>query len=177
MRRMVDDLLLLAREEQPDFLTLDVIDLDVFTLEVVEKFAGVSEHEWQVVAVGEGTLVGDRDRLTQAMVNLLDNAARYAPAGSVVEVGSCSSPLAAELWVTDHGPGIDHREQEQIFARLHRGTAARDQAGVGLGLTIVNAIVLAHGGWVEVDSEPMRGSTFRIVLPRTTIPGAPWLAS
>jgi signal transduction histidine kinase len=115
-------------------------------------------------------VVADRTRLEQVAANLIDNAVKYAPAGGRVEVEAAREPGAVFLRVRDTGPGIAGDELPRIFDRLFRGDTSRTERGLGLGLSLVKAIVEAHRGSVEVSSELGRGSTFTVTLPVDTIP-------
>jgi signal transduction histidine kinase len=107
----------------------------------------------------------DRVRLEQVAANLIDNAVKYTPRGGRVEVNVKREDGRAVLGVKDSGPGIPADEQPRIWERLFRGDASRAERGLGLGLSLVKAIVEAHGGTVGVDSEPGRGATFVVSLP------------
>ena len=111
------------------------------------------------------SVAADRTRLEQVMANLLDNAVKYTPAGGRVDVEVHREADGAVLRVRDTGPGIPADEQPRIFDRLFRGDTSRAERGLGLGLSLVKAVVEAHGGTVYVDSEPGRGSTFSVSLP------------
>jgi signal transduction histidine kinase len=106
----------------------------------------------------------DRTRLEQVAANLLDNAIKYTPAGGRVEVSAGREGGRAVLRVSDTGPGIPADEQPRIWDRLFRGDQSRAERGLGLGLSLVKAIVEAHGGAVSVDSQAGRGSTFTVSL-------------
>ncbi|MBN1640356.1 MAG: HAMP domain-containing histidine kinase [Anaerolineae bacterium] len=106
----------------------------------------------------------DRARIEVALSNLLDNAIKFTPPGGQVEIGAEAAPGGMRLWVSDDGCGIDPGELPRIFERFYRGQDAR-QEGSGLGLSIVESIVRAHGGWVSVESSPGKGSVFTVVLP------------
>jgi signal transduction histidine kinase len=110
----------------------------------------------------------DRTRLEQAAANLIDNAVKYTPPGGRVEVAVQRIDNDVLMTVSDTGPGIPADELPQIWDRLFRGDSSRTERGLGLGLSLVKAIVEAHGGGVEVASAPGRGSTFRIRLPAET---------
>jgi signal transduction histidine kinase len=165
MSRFVADLMLLARAERPGFLEYEIVDVDELTRELLAKAKSLAPREWTLERSGRGRIVADRQRLTQAVMNLADNAVRHTDEGSEIALGGELVAAEARLWVRDSGPGIDPDEQEKIFERLSRGRRARETyEGTGLGLAIVRAIAEAHGGRVGLHSEP--GSTeFEIVVP------------
>jgi len=118
------------------------------------------------VDVPEGlVVVADRDRLRQAIANLVDNAIKYTPRGGRVDVRAERAPNAVEIRVSDTGPGIAERDLPRIFDRLYRGDQSRTTRGLGLGLSLVRAYVEAQGGTVSLQSQPGKGSTFTIRLP------------
>jgi signal transduction histidine kinase len=107
----------------------------------------------------------DRVRLEQVAANLIDNAVKYTPRGGQVMVEVAREGPTAVMRVRDTGSGIPSAEQPRIWERLFRGDASRTERGLGLGLSLVKAIVEAHGGAVSLDSEVGRGSTFSVLLP------------
>jgi two-component system, OmpR family, sensor kinase len=107
---------------------------------------------------------GDADRLREVVDNLLDNALRVAPKGSVVRVGVRQENGRCLLEVEDTGPGLTDEEQAHVFEPFARGTAAGGD-GAGLGLAIARAVAEAHGGRLGVRSAPGSGATFRLELP------------
>jgi signal transduction histidine kinase len=166
MARIVDDLLVLARAEEPDFLRRETVDLDVLTGELLAKAGALADRDWRLAATGHGALVADRQRLTQAVMNLLDNAARHSGPGSPIELGSALVGGEARLWVRDNGPGVAPEDHERIFGRFARARHGHGQAGAaGLGLAIVRAVAEAHGGRVDLESRPGAGATFTITIP------------
>ncbi len=124
---------------------------------------GVTLHV--AVVADEAVVSADRTRLEQVAANLLDNAVKYTPTGGRVDIAVRREGSAAVLRVADTGPGIPRTELSQIWDRLFRGDASRAERGLGLGLSLVKAIVEAHGGTVAVESEPGRGSTFTVKVP------------
>jgi signal transduction histidine kinase len=144
------------------------VDLSALTDQVVELYRYVAEErQIRLSAVHPGSLELEVDptRLRQAVSNLVDNAIKYTPAGGTVEVSTQSETGRALLRVRDTGPGIPLPEQGRIWDRLYRGDQSRSQRGLGLGLSLVKAIVEAHRGSVKVESKPGAGSTFTIELP------------
>lgn len=108
----------------------------------------------------------DAVRLGQAINNLVDNALKYTPAGGTVILATRADAAAVVITVADNGPGIPAGERDAIFRRLYRGDASRSQRGLGLGLSLVKAIVEAHGGTVTVFDAPGGGAKFAVRLPR-----------
>jgi signal transduction histidine kinase len=111
---------------------------------------------------------GDRVRLEQVAANLLDNAVKYTPAGGKIVVEIVREGDRAGFSVGDTGAGIPAVDLPRIWDRLFRGDSSRSERGLGLGLSLVKAVVEAHHGSVDVTSEPGRGSTFTVSLPRLT---------
>ena len=166
MARFVEDLLLLAKAEQGDFLHLGPLDLDVLTDELYAKAKALADRDWRLAGSGTGRLTADRQRITQAVMQLAQNAAEHTRPGQRIALGSAISNGQARLWVADSGPGIPRREREQIFERFHRaGDGRRRSDGAGLGLSIVRAIAEAHGGRIELDTREGAGSTFTLIVP------------
>jgi PAS domain S-box-containing protein len=108
---------------------------------------------------------GDELKLQQAVRNLLENALKYSPEGSRIDLGARVQGFEVLLWVRDKGPGIPPDKQERVFERFYRGGEGKGPAGTGLGLALVREIVQAHGGRVWVESIPGEGSTFFLALP------------
>ncbi len=107
----------------------------------------------------------DRNRMRQVLANLLDNAVKYTPAGGRIEIAATRDGSDAVLSVSDTGIGITPDELPHIFERLYRGDKSRSARGLGLGLSLVKAIVEAHGGGVTVHSSPGSGTRFDLRLP------------
>ncbi len=109
---------------------------------------------------------GDAERLRQVLMNLIDNAIKYSPAGDEVEVRAYSEADRVLVDIRDHGPGIAPEDQRLIFEKFGRVTSGNTRPGTGLGLFIARSIAEAHGGTLDVSSSPRRGATFRLELPR-----------
>jgi two-component system, OmpR family, sensor kinase len=165
MGRLVNDLLLLAKASRPDFLQPETVDLEDLTRELFAKASALAERDWRLAAVGSGRIVADRQRITQAVMNLSQNAATHTLDGDAVELGSELHDGTVRLWVKDTGPGVPEHEQARIFERFVRLDRAPVGEGAGLGLAITQAVAEAHGGRVELDSRPGDGARFTVIIP------------
>jgi signal transduction histidine kinase len=167
MTRFVDDLLLLAKSEQPDFLQLETVPLDELCEDLESNGAALApDREWIREGAPRRTVVADRQRLEQAMVSLMRNAVEHTEPGDEIAIGAEVEAGTARLWVRDTGTGIPRAEQARVFARFARGAASkRRYEGSGLGLAIVKVIAEVHGGSVALDSVPGEGATFTIAVP------------
>ncbi|MEM7725394.1 MAG: ATP-binding protein [Cyanobacteria bacterium P01_A01_bin.45] len=171
MNRFVDDLLLLAKSERPDFLILETLDITIFTEELFHKATALAHRNWKLEGIGKGKAIADRQRMTQAVMNLAQNATQYTKEDDTISIGSEILGGKVHFWVTDTGEGINLNDQKRIFERFARATASRRRSeGAGLGLSIVKVIVEAHQGQVNLTSQLGTGSTFNIVLPLEASP-------
>lgn len=166
MSRLVNDLLLLAKAERPDFLNLKPEELDWLTEELYLKARTLAQRDWCLESKGLSPIMVDRQRLTQAVMNLVQNAVRHTSPDDTITLGSAVKADLAYLWVRDTGVGIAPQDQKRIFERFVRATPREAQLeGHGLGLSIVEAIAQAHGGTIELCSRLGRGATFTLVIP------------
>lgn len=169
MDRIVGDLVLLARAERPDFLWPEEIDVSDLVMDVVAKASALGERRWVVEGLVEQSVMGDGQRLTQALMQLAANAVRHTTIGNRISIGATIAGDRLELAVSDEGAGIAEADRAGIFDRFgragYRGDGGRRGEGAGLGLTIVSSIAHAHGGRVMLDSELGKGSTFTLNLP------------
>lgn len=166
MSRLVDDLLILAKSERPDFLQRETLDISVLTQELYQKAIAIAPRNWQLEAKGRGLIKIDRQRITQAIMNLAVNATQHTLETDTITLGSLVKDNYLRLWVSDTGKGIQKADQKRIFERFARVSSHTLHGdGSGLGLSIVKAIAIAHNGHVELESELGRGSTFTLVLP------------
>jgi two-component system OmpR family sensor kinase len=170
MTGLVDDIESLA-ETQGSVPVRRQVDVADYTEDVFAKAAIIGGHEWVLSDVAHVSVAIDPARITQAWLQLADNAAKYSPAGSRIELGSSSDGIDLELWIADRGPGIPKDSQERIFERFGRVDTGRGIRGSGLGLPIVRAIAQAHGGRVTLASTPS-GSRFGILIPVAGAPAA-----
>ncbi|GAA2970354.1 signal transduction histidine kinase [Microbacterium terrae] len=164
LARLVEDIDLLAAAEGDSYVMRDV-DLAALTSRVAELVAVIPGHTWSIESHAGGIVHGDQDRLLQAWLQLADNAAKYTPEGTPIEVGSSHDAAGTRLWVRDHGPGIPPAARRRIFRRFDRAGGKRVVGGSGLGLAIVEAITTSHGGTCTVTDTRGGGATFTIHLP------------
>ncbi len=192
--RLVDDLLLLAKAEQTQFLRVEPIPLVSFVEELWDGATLLAPRRFALGEVPAGTLLADPDRLAQALRNLIGNAIEHTHAkdglvrlsvervGEYRHAGGFGAPPAGEhpdeqgveslrFVVEDDGPGIPPEQRERVFDRFHRTDAARDRAsgGTGLGLAIVRAIAEAHGGRASATASAAGGARIELELPCFTI--------
>ncbi|MCP3854520.1 MAG: HAMP domain-containing histidine kinase [Actinomycetia bacterium] len=170
MSRIVEDLLLLARAEQPDLLAVGPIDVDDWFAELFQLVESLGPQQWVVDDVPIGVVVADVHKLTQAVLNLATNATRHTPDTGSIHLGASLSDDWIRIWVRDTGEGIDRADHQQVFERFRRGESQRSPGGsAGLGLSIVATIAQAHNGHVEVQSTPGEGATFTLLIPVTPV--------
>lgn len=176
MARLVSDLLTLSRADAFLLkLKLRQCDLADIAAQSAQAFRHQAERTGADISL-EGSnrllIVADPERLRQVIDNLLDNALRYAPDGSKVILSLSEADGEARLSVTDNGPGLTTEEQSRIFERFYRTDSSRtsESGGTGLGLSIVKAIVEAHGGVIEVRSNPGIQTTFTVILKQDVLP-------
>jgi two-component system OmpR family sensor kinase len=175
--RLVDDLLLLAKTEQVEFLRAEPIDLPAFVAELWDGMSLLARRRFELDTVPQGSLLADPDRLAQALRNLLGNAIDQTASGHGLvrlSVRAQATGVVAFI-VEDDGPGIAPDQRERVFNRFHRIDEARDRAsgGTGLGLAIVRGIADAHGGRVTAGASPEGGARFELRLPGFTPAQAP----
>ncbi|MGP2439434.1 ATP-binding protein [Streptomyces sp. JW3] len=170
MSRIVEDLLLLAKAERPDFVTPEPVQLAELTADVYVKARTLGERDWVLAEVAEGEAPLDPQRITQAMVQLAQNAVQHTAPGQTVRVGSRVRHGQLELYVADSGTGVRPEDADVIFERFRRGTARRGArgSGAGLGLSIVKAIAEGHGGRVRLSATEGGGATFVLTLGTLT---------
>jgi signal transduction histidine kinase len=149
-------------------LRLEAVDLRDLVNQAVDLYEDVAEERGVQLraSVPEGlSITVDRIRMRQALANLVDNAVKYTDRGGAVNIGAERRPDATVITVRDTGIGIPADELQHVWSRLYRGDKSRSTRGLGLGLSLVKAIVQAHRGQVSVSSKPGEGSSFEIHLP------------
>jgi len=173
LARMVENLLELSRIESVDpQLNLEVFDIRDCVAGALERLEPQLREKSLNVETDfpeEPVMIkADWDRITQVMINLLDNAVNYSKEGGTIEIEIENRPLDVLVQVTDHGSGIPRHETSRIFERFYRVDKSRTRkgGGSGLGLSIVKHIILVHGGHVDVRSRVGQGSTFFFTLPK-----------
>lgn len=190
MNRYVNDLLLLAKAERADFLHLGRVDLGEFAELVLRTLTPLADRDWQLDDApepGSAAVVVDQRRLSQALINLASNAVDHTVVGDTIAVGASVDPAHStaggagahrasviRLWIRDSGSGIDPSLVASLFDRHARGATSRTTRpeGLGIGLSIVDAIARAHGGRVGVESAPGSGARFEIEIPLLDLPTA-----
>ena len=171
MGSLVEDLLLLARMDEARPLALEPVDLSHLIDECVASArAAGPEHPITVQAADDLYVLGDNKRIHQALANLLANARTHTPKGVQIKVIAASEEKEITVSVKDNGPGLNEGDQTRIFERFFRVDPSRARhagEGSGLGLSIVDAVMKAHGGSVSVDSKPGEGALFTLHFPIT----------
>jgi signal transduction histidine kinase len=166
LSRLVDELLVLARADAVEAFAPRTVQLDEVLMETFADLRGVAGRRLRVNDIDAVTVSGERDRLKQLMLVLLDNALRYTPQGTVhASIGDDGTD--AVLRVEDDGVGIAVSELPHVFERFYRGDAARriDGSGSGLGLPIARWIVERHGGQIRIESRPSHGTLVTVRMP------------
>jgi two-component system OmpR family sensor kinase len=171
MGSLVEDLLLLARLDQSREMEALPVDIAAVTRDAVAsaQVAGPGHPISLKGDAGELYILGDKNRVHQVVANLLANARTHTPAGTKIEVSIVQSEDGVRISVADNGPGLSEEDQKRIFERFYRADSSRvrvDGEGSGLGLSIVDAVMQAHGGSVTVTSEIGKGATFILYFPQ-----------
>jgi signal transduction histidine kinase len=149
-------------------LAHEPVDVNRLFRDTIDLYADLAEERSLTLSASATPGLGldaDHNRLRQVMANLVDNAVKYTPAGGTIALEGRAQDEAVVIDVRDTGPGIPPADLPRVWDRLYRGDTSRSERGLGLGLSLVRAIVEAHGGTASVVSEPGKGSTFTLVLP------------
>ncbi|RYE74397.1 MAG: HAMP domain-containing histidine kinase, partial [Myxococcales bacterium] len=165
MTTLIGDLVELARDDRPR-TTIEPIDLAAVTQQAVTRVKRRAQGLEFDVRTEPWWLVGDANGLERAVTNLLDNAAKWSPAGGTVRVHL----REGTLMVGDAGPGIDGQDLPHVFERFYRATSSRTMPGSGLGLSIVKAVAERHGGVVRAGTGPDGGAGFWFSVPGQSQP-------
>jgi signal transduction histidine kinase len=168
LAELVEDVLDTSRIESGSF-SYTFADVDV--AELIQESAAAAESGQDEVTINANvrrplpSVRGDRERLRQVITNLIDNAVKYSPAGSEVEVDAFAENGRVSVEVRDRGPGVARENHSLIFEKFGRVSGEHAKPGTGLGLFIARSIAQAHGGTLEVQSAPAEGAIFALVLP------------
>jgi two-component system OmpR family sensor kinase len=165
MSRLVGDLILLAKHDRPDFLTPAAVSVERLTHTLHAKARALADRDWSLESVGEGIAHLDEQRITQAVLQLADNAVKHTVDGDRIGIGSRVADGTVSIWVNDSGPGVPPEVRSHVFERFGRAAVVPGDEGFGLGLSIVKAIVEAHGGTVRVEDAEPQGAVFIIEIP------------
>lgn len=166
MGGLVNDMLMLAKSTESDFVQPRWYDVASLTDQVLEKARGLGDRAWRLERITSAEAFLDPGRMTQAWLQLAANAVKYSDVGSPITLGSTLERGEVLMWVRDRGIGIEADQLEVVRKRFGRSSSGAAYAhGAGLGLSIVESIMLAHGGRLDIESEPGVGSTFTLVLP------------
>jgi signal transduction histidine kinase len=169
--RMLNTLMDISEAETGTMkLHLEEVDIQKVVEDAVDLYTYVAEEKnisIHAISTNGFSLTADRSRLREVLANLLDNAIKYTPTGGRVDVDVFQRHPYIAVIVKDNGIGVPPEELPRIWDRLYRGDKSRSQRGLGLGLSLVKAIVRAHQGYVEATSEPGMGSVFTIYLPKS----------
>jgi signal transduction histidine kinase len=163
MRRIVEDMTALLRRDDVDFLHRQDVDLSELVQSVAAKAEPVLRRPVHVAESPPAVARVDPQRVTQVLLNLLDNASAHTPQGSPVEVRVRDRDSCWALEVEDRGGGLTPGSEDAVFQAFHKRPQSR---GSGLGLTIVKGIAEAHGGAAGVTNRPGQGATFWMQVPR-----------
>ena len=158
-----DRLLLLASSADERFLAREEVDVGHLVRGAWRRWRGTAPRNWETTVSSEGVIVGDGERLALALDCLIENAVKATVDGDTISIRSSSEGETVSLEVSDTGVGIPSADRQRIFERFSRGRGpGRSSGGAGLGLALTKAIAEAHGGSLEVESEPRVGTTFAI---------------
>lgn len=168
MSTLVDDMLLIARLDQGRPLETRPVNLQAIARDAVDDARAVAPRRDITLQADQPIVVtGDDIRLRQVVGNLMRNALVHTPPATPIEVAVTTEDSVARMSVSDHGPGLQPDQMDRIFEPFYRAdpSRSRDSGGAGLGLSIVSAVVTAHGGQVRVKETSGGGATFEVELP------------
>lgn len=181
LRRIAERLLVIAAAEGPEFLRLEPVALDSFTMQILRRWRPTADRRWQLGQMDQVTVQADPERLGLAVDALLENAVRHTASGDVIKLSvvAVGYGLPVRMIVTDTGQGIPAESLRHVFDRFRSGDSGPHR-GTGLGLALVRAVARAHGGEVLAHSRAGAGSEFELLLPAPAgplaLPPAPAVA-
>lgn len=162
MSRLVHDLQTLTKAQSAGFVRPERVDVEALVDDLLVKCSALAPRRWSIDEQAHGILMLDRQRITQAVLQLADNAVRHTSPSDTIALGSRIAYGTLQLWVRDTGPGVAPSDRDRIFERFQHGHRSE---GAGLGLAIVGAIAQGHGGSVSVEDAPGGGALFRLDVP------------
>ena len=168
MNLLVQDLLLLAKAQRPDFLTRQPVELHLLVADTLDKASVLGERRWVLDPCEPLTVDADPRRLTQALLQLASNAYKVTGPGDVIALGCSSAAGRVQVWVRDTGPGVPEADRDRVWERFSSGTGVSG-GDTGLGLAIVKAIAEAHDGTARVTTATAAGGAKFVI----DLPGAP----
>lgn len=168
VNRLSDRLLAIAAAEEPQTMAREPVEVSATIAETERRWRGAAPRAWSFTS-GRGWLVADRERLEMALDALIENAVKYTDPGDEIAVTARVVRDDVVFTVRDGGIGIAPADLPLVFDRFFRGERVRDRPGTGLGLSVVRAIAAAHGGSVDVTSDPGRGTAFHVTFPRVSL--------
>lgn len=177
LRRISEQLLVIAAAEDPEFLRMEPVELDLLTMDVIRRWRPTATRRWQIGRLDQITVLADTERLEMAVDALLENAVRHTGDDDLIKLLVIRGwqSRQARLIVADSGTGIPADQMHLIFERFRTGDSKA--RGTGLGLALVRAVARAHGGDVRVRSTLGEGSEFEILLPAAPSALGPALAA
>lgn len=168
MSRLVKDLQTLTKVIQPDFIQAKPVNLSDLGDELLVKASQLGDRNWQLGEISSQAWNLDRERVTQAVLQLAENACRFTAFGDPIRVEIQTTIEHVEISVSDSGPGVPKDQREKIKERFVRGVNPKsDTGGAGLGLAVVSAIAKGHGGELVISESDLGGAKFTLVLPRS----------
>ncbi|MGH3457168.1 sensor histidine kinase [Aeromicrobium sp.] len=170
MARLVSDLLLLAKAQRPDFVRLEPTDVEALTNGALDRARALGDRSWTLDSTTSVLVQLDAQRITQALLQLAQNAVQHTTPGDEIGIGSDLHGDQLELWIRDTGDGVPASMRADVFERFSQGESTHE--GFGLGLSIVSAIAEAHDGRAELVEQGPEGSgaTFRLSIPVRAVP-------
>ena len=166
MSRLVNDLIMLAKVDRPDFVQPRPADVATLTSAVLDKSRALGDRCWRLDESAQLVTELDEQRITQALLELAQNAVKHTDEGDQIAVGSrVDAEEGLQVWVRDTGTGVRDEDKQLIFERFGRGNVPEGDEGFGLGLSIVRAIAVAHGGTATVEDAVPHGARFVLMLP------------
>ncbi len=172
MSRLVNDLIVLAKSERPDFVQPQPVDLARLVPRALDTARGLADRQWSVHPGPSLLVQADGERVTQALLQLGTNAVRHTTTGDTITFGWHREAGHAVVWVADTGPGFGDQHPDALFERFARGNRPRGE-GTGLGLAIVASIATAHGGRATARHTDTGGAQVEVHLPLTSVQDAP----